>query len=158
MSFVANPPAPNIPTVADDQVDGDRWWPGFSIADFRASARIPEAVTAIRVRDALVGAMISADVELAAWRAAREAEGHDELAAVPGPELAGEKRAVLLHRRAVYAYAAADLAETHSDIGATQHGRDRREERASSADEHRRNATVAIRDLRGAGRSKVALV
>ena len=32
------------------------------------------------------------------------------------------------------------------------------EERAASADDHRRNATLAIRDLLGRGRSKVALV
>lgn len=158
MSFVASPPPSIIPSVAPDQVEGDGWWPGVSIADFRASARIPEAVTAIRVRDALAAAMLTVDSELTKWRAAHEAAGRADLAAVPSPEFAGERRAVLLHRRAVYAHAAADLADTHSDISLTPAGRDRREERAASADELRRNATFAIRDLLGRTRSKSVLI
>lgn len=159
MSFVAAPPA-NPPAAIPDAIAGDGWWPDLSIAKFRDTMRIPTEVTDGRCRAALIGGFVSADVELAAWRAAREAEGAASLEAIDGPSIGDEKRAVILWRRAVHATAAAELAETHNDISATNdtNARDQNERRAAWAADHRRNATVAVRDLLGRTRSRAALL
>lgn len=158
MSFVAAPvPTASAPCTGQ-VVEGDGWYPDVEIPAFRAAIRVGEMVTDARAREALIGGMVSVGDALIAWRADQEAAGFKALDMVPGPTIGGEQRATVLWRRAVYAFAAADLAETHSDIGATDRGRDRRETRAASADDHRRVATLAIRDLLGRGRAKVALV
>ncbi len=156
MTFVAAPAAPAPATP--DAIAGDGWWPGLSIAKFRESIRLGTIVTDGRARDALLGGFISADTQLASWRAAHEANEIASLADVPGPVIDGEPRAVILWRRAVHAWAAADLAETHNDITATDKGRTANEQRATSADDHRRNAIVAVRDLLGKTRSRAALL
>lgn len=164
MSFVAAPPSNRVRTPhVSNVVEGDGWYPDVSISDFRDSMRLGTVITDVRARDAIIGGMLSADNALAPWRLLHEAIGITSLELVPsllGKPIVinGEGRTLHLWRRAVYAFAAADLAETHSDISATEAGRDRRETRAASADEHRRNATIAIRDLLGRGRAKVALI
>jgi hypothetical protein len=158
-SFLAAPPSATAPAVADAIV-GDGWWPDLSIAAFRAATRVGELVTPARAREALLHGFISVDADptVRMWRAAQLLLGATKLDEVTGPSIDGEKRAVLLWRRAVYASAAADLAETHGSISATDAGRDRAEDRATSADEHRRNAIVAVRDLTGRRRSRVSLL
>lgn len=156
MTFVPAPAAP-APAIAD-AIAGDGWWPDLSIAAFRDSTRLGTLVTDGRARDALIGGVISADTQLATWRTAQVAAGVANLAAVPGPSIGGVRRAVILWRRAVYAWAAADLAETHNNITATDRGRAVTEERATSADDHRRNAIIAVRDLLGETRSRAALL
>lgn len=159
MSFVAAPPA-NPPAAIADAIAGDGWWPDLSIAKFRDAMRIPTEVTDGRCRDALVNGFVSADAELARWRACRVDEGAASLDLVDGISIGGETRPVILWRRIVYAYAAADLAETHNDISATNDSGARSDidRRAAGAAEHRRNATVAVRDLLGRTRSRVALL
>lgn len=156
MTFVAAPhTSPQVPVVAADQIGGDGWWPAASIGDFRAAMRVGEMVNAVRVRDALVAAMVTVADALAKWRAAQSA---DTLETVAAASFGGDSRPVILWRRAVYATAAADLAETHNDITAGERGRAERDERAAAADELRRTATQAIRDLLGRSRAKVVLV
>lgn len=159
MSFVAAPPAQDAPPIGD-AVAGDGWWPALSITTFRAAIDVPTAVSPRRVAEALLGGFISVDRELAGWRAVQVAAGVTKLQDVPGDDnrnLGGEPRLVVLWRRAVHAYAAADLAESQNDISATNDGRARNEERAAGADEQLRTATVAIRDFLGRRRSRVRL-
>lgn len=161
MSFVANPAT--LPSSAIDDVAGDGWYPALKVSAFKVAMRMGPSVSDARAREALIGGLVSAAVGLSRWRTSQEAQGvtaleHSLVDGLPGPSIAGEKRAVILWRRAVHAFAAADLVETHSDISATESGRDRREVRAASADDLRRDATVALRDLMGRTRAKVALV
>ncbi|MCB2048577.1 MAG: head completion/stabilization protein [Novosphingobium sp.] len=156
MSFVAAPPA-EPPATVEDAVAGDGWYPALSIQSFRDAQRIPETASGKRVREALLGGMVSASVGLAAWRAVREEEGAADLAATSEVTIGGENRAVILWRRAVHAFAAADLAETHTDISATDAGRDRNALREDPCDALRREATAALRDLMGKTRCRVAL-
>ncbi|MGF7149445.1 hypothetical protein FHS96_003096 [Sphingomonas zeicaulis] len=161
--FVASPP----PTEADPQapeqppfdlVAGDDWYPGITLTVVRDAVRIPTTVTDQRLRDSVRGAMISVRRELAAWKRRWIAAGVAGLVDVDDETIDGESALELLYRRAVCAYAAADLAETHGDISATNEGRERNEERAVPADEHRRNATHAIRDILSVGRTSVELI
>ena len=157
MSFVAAPPA-NPPAGVADAVAGDGWYPNLSIKALKDAQRIPETVSDGRAREALLGGFISAAVGLQAWRDQQEAAGKDSLAATSSITIGGESRSVILWRRAVHAFAAADLADTHTDISATDAGRERNQVRAESTDDLRRAATAALRDLMGKSRSRVRLV
>ncbi len=165
MSLVAAPPAAPAPAVSD-MIAGDGWYPALSIAAFKIAQRVASVVTEGRAREALLGGILSADAELAGWRAGQQDAGITSLADAvvrdPSgrvqPPIGGEARAVVLWRRAVYAYAAADLAETHNDIGVTGEGRPRTEERASRAPELLRTAILAVRDMRGRARSRSRLL
>lgn len=156
MSFVSSPPS-TAPAPAD-LIAGDAFWPGVSLAGFRDSARIPTQVTDARARDALRGAMLSVRGELAAFQRDAIANGAAALVDIDDSQVDGESALELLYRRAIFAFAAADLIETHNDISATNDGRDRSEDRAVSACEHRRNATHAIRDILGVPRTSVELI
>lgn len=154
--FVAAPPAAAVPVA--DAIAGDGWWPALSIAAFRDVIRVGTMVSDARAREALLGAAITIGDALADWRAGHEAAGIVALGDVPARAIGDESRATVLWRRAVYATAAADLAETHNDISATDQGRKSTDARATSAADHRRSATAAIRDLLGQTRARVALL
>lgn len=154
--FVAAPPAAAAPIA--DAIAGDGWWPALSIAAFRDAMRLGTMVSDLRARDALLGAAITVADALATWRAGHEAADVESLADVPGFTVDGEPRALILWRRAVHATAAADLAETHNEISATDQGRKSSDARATSAADHRRGAIAAIRDLLGVPRARVALL
>ena len=162
MTFVASPAQPPAAAVSDE-IAGDDWRPALKLSTFKAAVRIGSTVTDTRAREALLGGINSADVAIEDWRTGQEAAGVATLVDAvirgkPGRVLGAEKLAVILYRRAVHAFAAADLVETHNDVTATDAGRDRREAQAASADEHRATATRALRDLMTKGRSKVALI
>lgn len=154
--FVAAPPAAPAPVA--DAIAGDGWWPALSVAAFRDAMRLGTMVSDLRAREALLGAAITVADALAAWRAGHEAAGVEGLGDVPGIAIGGSARAIILWRRAVHATAAADIAETHNDISATDQGRKTSDARATSAADHRRNAIAAIRDLLGQTRARVALL
>lgn len=156
--FVAN--APNAAPAPDEApiAHGD-FFPGIKLSSVRNSLRTPTAVTPDRLTDAIFAAMLSVGLELADWAEAQRAAGFATLAAVaPTDTIGGEPRLVRLYHRAILSFAGAELADTHSDISATADGQKRLEERALTADEHRRNATHAIRDIIGATRTSVELI
>ncbi|MBH9536936.1 head completion/stabilization protein [Novosphingopyxis sp. YJ-S2-01] len=142
----------------NDFVAGDGFWPDLSIAAARDALRLDGHVSEVRLRDALRAGIIAARKDLRSWSLAFRAIGIATLADVDAEKVDGEPITVLLYRRAVLSFAAADLAETHHDISATADGKDRAEDRVLSADEHRRNATHAIRDLLGVTRTAVELI
>ncbi|WP_299307770.1 head completion/stabilization protein [uncultured Croceicoccus sp.] len=157
--FVARPPSETAPLPAADLVAGDAFWPGVSIAGFRDAMKFGRsAVNDERVRDALRGAMVHVRRELRMWKLAHVLAGATTLAAIDTEMIDGEPASVLLYRRAVFCTAAADLAETHHDVSATADGRSRIDDEVTAADELRRNATHAIRDIIGVTRTTVELI
>ncbi len=158
--FVASPPAtpPDPENPGLDEVAGDDFYPAVSIAQFRDAMRVGQVVVDGRARDALRGAMVTVRRDLRAWKTSWIAAGAGGFADIDSEEIDGELALELLYRRAVFAFAAADLAETHNDISASADGKERTEERVLSADEHRRNGLHAIRDITGATRTTVELI
>lgn len=135
------------------------FWPDIDVNAFRDSQRIGGTLIAdARVQDALMSAVITVDGDLADWRTTQETAGSASLADVGSPEIGGESRLVRLWRRAVYSYATADLRETHGDVTATGTGQSRAGELDMSAEDHRRNALHAVRDIKGTGRTAVELI
>ena len=141
-----------------DLVAGDDFWPGLSIAEFASSMRIPDTVDTIRNRDALRGGMLAVRREMRSWKLSHTEAGIAKLSDIGAETIDGVHAGELLYTRAVFHTAAAELAETHADISATAEGRERNEGRESVAQDLRRIATHAIRDLKGITRTAVELI
>lgn len=160
MSFIA---AANPPT-ADQELpaDNDPWYPAITTAQARAVCRLDGTVTPARLQHALLAAMASVNAELAAWAAARQAQGAATMADVPATLLGGQS--ILLHhyRRAVYAALQADLAEAYREIDVTPQGAGKQQRVTDKlelkVDEHRRTMRWAVSDILGIRRTTVALV
>ncbi|MDC7683281.1 head completion/stabilization protein [Asticcacaulis sp. BYS171W] len=150
---------PEDASPGNSVVTAGPFWPDIDINDFRESFRVagPE-ITHARLVLALRGALLSLRSETIEWKAAQVAAGYATLAAIPADEIDGESVNIHLYRRAIYAFAAADLLENHRDTTATGAGLGRIEESQPTAGDHKRNATHAIRDLKGKRRVKSALI
>ena len=85
-------------------------------------------------------------------------DGIEEMSQVPGLQLDGESIYAHHWRRAVYNFAMAELAETHRDVSATSDGAARAEEKALTADDYRRDALHAVRDILGTPRINAELI
>lgn len=156
--FVAPPPSGPSSPDPEDLVDGGTFYPQLEISRFRDSMRVSTSVADVRVRDALRAGMLTVRVDLQAWAAAKIAAGYPALEAIDCDEIDLEPITVILWRRAVFSYAAAELVETHNEISATKDGTDRVEQLTPTAADHRRNGLHAVRDLLGVGRTAVELI
>ncbi len=155
-SIVPDPAAPDATVIVNDG-----WFPDIDLAHFRRSARIRDNVTVDRQRDAVLSAIITVGNDLAAWAEARRAASAASLETVtdaPNGKLGGEPRLVILYRRAVYAYAKADLVERYRDVDTTGPGQRRAEELDPSIGELRRDGAWAVRDMLGVNRTCVELI
>lgn len=137
---------------AGETIAADGWFPAIETADIRATIRLGEgAVTDARLRAAVEGAILSGLRALAEWRAARVLAGAADLSATTELLLDGQNMAVAIWQRVVRYYAAAELADLHIDVSATDEALDREEEKRESADMYRRKAYEAVADLRSIG-------
>ncbi|MDB5717266.1 MAG: head completion/stabilization protein [Sphingomonas bacterium] len=156
--FVFNP-APVPPAAGPEAVIvNDGWFPDVDPAKVRTAINVRDGVSPARLREAILSAIISAGVDLAAWAALRTAEGRATLAAVPAPTLDGESRLVLLYHRAICAFVKAELAERYRDNDLTGDGQREVGALAGSIDDLRRDARHAIRDFLGRTRTAVELI
>lgn len=160
MTFVARPPASEIeqPPAAETVVTNDGFFPDIDPVAVREAARIPTSITPARLRAAILGAIMSAEIDLRAFAAEARASGHTTLADVPAPELDGQSVQLIRYRRAVALYAKAELIERHRDFDTTAAGASQADELAQSIDELRRDAMHAIRDILGRTRTTVDLI
>lgn len=161
-------PPDNAAPPAGQVIEADGWFPGINTDDVRRRIRVGEgAVTPERLAEAVVAGILSGMKALSAWRSLHAAAGVEALADITQARVAGENMAEVLWRRIVIYYAAADLADTHTDVSATDDALDREEGKRQSADLYRRKAYEAVADLRalgdladpaGEGRNQVELI
>lgn len=158
MTGFVSSPAPAV-TPPGTMLACGPFWPDIDINHFRDSQRIGGTmIPDNRVTDALLGAIVDVETDLGAWRAALEEAGHARLADAPSAQIGTESRLVVLWRRAVYAYATADLVETHRDVTAAGPAQTALGELDQRAEDHRRNAIKAVRAMLGKNRSTVELI
>lgn len=155
MSFVVAAPPADPPETA---IESGTFWPSIEPGDIRAAHRIDSTVTPARLRDALIEAIGAVNVELAAWRGAREAEGRATLDAVPADEIDTESINVHRYRRAVGCMAKALLQERYRDFDSTARGDKKADVLENPIDDLRRDARWAIADILGVGRTVVELI
>jgi hypothetical protein len=149
---------PPTDTIVDAPIVNDGWLPDIDLATLRKEIRVLGVVTPERLRAAALGAAITVGNDLVAWRAARVAEGHATLAAVPAPVLDGRSTKVILYARAVACFAKAELVERYRDIDTTKDGDRKADTLDQTPDDLRRDGRHAIRDLVSRGRTTVALI
>ena len=157
-------PAPAADPVAAS-VGADGWFPNIALADIRAQVRLGEGVvTTERLIAAIEGAMVSAFRALKDWRTARASDGAAQLADVTTEQINGQNAAELIWQRVIRFYTAAELADLHRDVSASDDGLDRAEEKERTADDYRRLAYHAVADLISIGeeepkpRNRVSLI
>ena len=157
MSFVTLPPSPA--SAAGSKVAGDGWWPDIDCNAMREELRLGDSVPHARLVAAIEGGLLTAEGELAEWRAVQESAGAVELAQVePARTINGKPRAVVLWTRVVRFAAAAELAELHRDMTATTRGQTVADDEQLTAADYRKFCTQAVRDLIGTGRCTVELI
>lgn len=147
-----DPPAPATPST----IQNEPWFPAVDLNVVRLIGRIDSGVTIERLAEATTAAMITVNKDLAAWRILREADGAPSLAEVPTVSIGGVSRNLYLYRRAVAAFAKAELLEGYVDYDLTKAGEPAGEDR--SPDMARRNGRLAVRDLVGKSRATVELI
>lgn len=156
MSFVATTPKPANETT----IDNDGFWPAVSPSDARAAMRLDDGtVTAVRLRQALITAMLEVGRDLVGWTEARLAEGHKTLDDVPSRTVIDGK-SMLLHSylQAVYCYAKASLIERMPDYDVSAAGQRKQEALADAPADLRRDALWAISLIKGRTRTTVELI
>jgi len=160
MSFVARPPASEIeqPPAEETPVVNDGFFPDIDPAAVREAARIPTSITPARLRAAIIGAIMTVEIDLRAFAAASIAAGHATLADVPAPQLGGASVQLFRYSRAVALYAKAELIERHRDFDTTAAGGGQADELTPTISELRRDAMHAIRDMLGVTRTVVDLI
>lgn len=152
---------PEVAPVAEPIIPGDGFLPSVDPADLREAQRIAEDVKPARLREAVIGAMLSVALDLGAWADAHRAAGVAALADVPGPTnrpIAGEPRLLVLYRRAIGALVKAELTERSREDAVPGPGQRRADELDPAIGELRRVATHAIRDMVGTTRTAVELI
>jgi len=152
-------PGPAAPETAIVRSHG--WWPDIDLAMLRKATRIRDTVTTERLRDAVLGAIITLGLDLDAWGERQRAAGAASLATVPGRAnvaIDGEPRLVILYRRAIGATAKAELVERYRDLDSTKAGDREADALDQTPSELRRDAVYAIRDILGRGRIVVDLI
>lgn len=157
-TFIPINAAATAPAPTDDVVRNDGFLPDVDLAALRAGYRIRDVVTPDRLRTAVIGAMMSARVDLRAWCAARRTDGAATLADVPADRIDGVSVLVLSYHRAIGAYTRAELIEGYRDTDLTGRGERKVEDLEPSVDELRRDAVHAIRDMLDVGRTNVELI
>jgi hypothetical protein len=155
--FIANV-LPDVAEAAPTPIVNDGWFPDIDPGMFREHQRIRDGVTAARMREALIAAILAVGRDLAAWSAVRRAAGAVSLAAIDAPKIDGTSTLVLLYRRAVFTAAKAELVERYRDVDMTGAGQRKSDDLDPSVSELRRDSLHAIRDILGVDRTTVELI
>ena len=145
-------------TSAAYPISNADFWPDIDGQQLRAAMRIDSSVTDDRLEVATVNAMIEANRELAAYRAARQAEGYATLEEVPAEQIKGKSQLLHLYCRVIDCGALAELIERYNSFDATNSGEQKVTEEESSPDQLRRDARKALRAILGISHATVELL
>lgn len=136
----------------------DGFFPNIDPAAVREAARIPTSITPARLRAAILGAIMTVEIDLRAFAARALADGYATLAALPAPLLDGQSVQLIRYNRAVALYAKAELIERHRDFDTTSAGGNQADELTPTIGELRRDALHAVRDILGKSRTTIDLI
>jgi hypothetical protein len=151
--FVATATTSPVPPISTGG-----WFPDIDPTEARAVMRLDGTVTNERLVECLCNAISSVQDELDAWEQQQRALGRASLAEVPSKSINGVSRLVMLYKRAVHAYAQAELLEKYRELDTTGRGDRRADALNETADDYRRNVRYAIRDILGRPRATVELL
>lgn len=155
MSFVATPPKP----ANESAIENDGFWPDVNPSDARGAMRLDDGtVPPVRLRQALITAILEVGRDLADWTDARRGEGHPTLDDVPSRMVDGKSSLQHSYLQAVYCYAKASLIERMPDYDVSAAGQRKPEALADAPADLRRDGLWAISLIKGRPRSTVELI
>lgn len=144
--------------VAEAAIESGDFWPRIDPGQARLEMRLDGTVTPQRLRAALVEAVALVNTDLDTWAQDQQAQGHTTLADTNTKTVDLVSLNVLRYRRAVYCYAAANLAERMRNFDTTAEGHKRADALTDPIDDHRRDARWAVSDIMGRTRTVVELI
>lgn len=139
-------------------IDSGPFWPRIDPGQARLEMRLDGTVTPERLRSALIEAVVLVNKDLDSWAQDQQAQGHTTLAETNTKTVDLVSLNVLRYRRAVYCYAAANLAERLRNFDTTAEGHKRADALTDPIDDHRRDARWAVSDIMGRTRTVVELI
>lgn len=143
-------------STTDFTLTNDGWFPDIDATAARSALRLDGSVTDIRLETALVNAMLSVNQDLAEFKT--DHEDHQSLESIPASQINKTSRLAILYKRAVICIAGAEIAERYRSYDTSASGDKNAEALTDSADELRRDARWAIRDLIGRVRTTVEMI
>ncbi|MFJ2990933.1 head completion/stabilization protein [Collimonas sp. NPDC087041] len=163
MSFLAV--EPSTPSAAQPPVstlvENDGFYVDIHLFQMRDAMRLDGTVTDVRLRQAVIAAILHVNDELREWKLQQVAAGYASLAAVPADRIDRESVLIAHYRRAVYCTAKADLIERYRDFDSTASSlsdKKMMEALDHAPGEQRRNAHWAIADIIGRAHLTVELI
>lgn len=159
MSFIV----PGAEPPVEATITNAAFFPDIDPAAIRGQMRLDGTITEPRLLMAVTNAIQHINDELADWRLAQQSEGFTTLSDVPGKSgavesIGGENAKVILYRRAVACYAAAECADRFMNFDSSGKGQKRAEEQTIPIDDLRRDYIRAIADIQGRPRTVVELI
>ncbi|SFD28771.1 head completion/stabilization protein [Collimonas sp. OK412] len=163
MSFLAVEPStpsqtePPVSSVAEN----DGFYVDIHLSQMRDAMRLDGTVTDVRLRQAVIAAILHVNNELRDWKLRQAAAGYTTLSAVPAERIDRESILIAHYRRAVYCTAKADLIERYRDYDSTASSlsdKKMMEALDIAPGEQRRNAHWAIADIIGRTHLTVELI
>lgn len=127
------------------------FFPSISLSDLRQVMRLDGTVTQERLLHAVDSAISMVNHNLQAWATTATDANGQKLTSLDDAQ-------TRTYRRAVYAYAAANITERMASYDSTLEGRQRAEELNGYANQLMRDGHWAIRDLQGLPRTTVELI
>ncbi|KAF0182582.1 MAG: hypothetical protein FD163_2559 [Hyphomonadaceae bacterium] len=147
------------PSAAGEDISFGAFWPKITLSDFRDEMRVGNnTIPNPRLKSALSAAALTVEKDLINQLAQWQVEGHSSLATVSSPDYGDETKLVSLWRTAVFAYAAAELIETHRDISATNDGINRADGPLQNVTALKVKALNCIRDIKNKPRVDCELI
>lgn len=146
------------PPAAEAAIESGAFWPRIDPGNARLEMRLDGTITPQRLRAALVEAVASVNQQLQAWADDQQAAGRTTLAATCDRLIDTVSLNVIRYRRAVYCYAAANLAERMRSFDSTAEGHKRADAMTDPIDDHRRDGRWAVSDILGRSRTVVELI
>lgn len=142
-------------------VENDGFYVDINLPQMRDAVRLDGTVTDVRLREAVIAAILHVNYELRDWKLLQIAAGYASLAAVPADRIDRESVLISLYRRAVYCSAKADLIERYRDYDSTASSlsdKKMMEALDNAPGDQRRNAHWAIADIIGRSHLTVELI
>lgn len=141
------------------EIKNDGWWPDFIVGDFQGRYRLPPEYAETLLVDGLQIGMAWANRQLAEWKAARKAEGHADLDAVPCEDRLGDASLNLVYyRRAVYSHAKGYLLQQYPTVNRRPEANNEARESEDTESKFYEYAQQAIADFLGVCRVTAVLI
>jgi hypothetical protein len=153
-------PAPVVDAEVDLQADinSGPFWPVIYPGQARLEMRLDGTINATRLRTALIEAIALVNNLLDVWAQDQQLQGITRLEDTTPRKIDLVSLNVLRYNRAVYCYAAANLAERMRNFDTTAEGHKRADALTDPIDDHRRDGRWAVSDILGQTRTVVELI